>query len=287
MIARYLAAFVIATGIVAAPLPVTAAPAGDPNIQRAKELLSNGARLYNEGSYEAAILAFKEGFDLSKEPAFLYNIGNCYERLGNFAEARAYLDQYRAFAPESERDVLSRRISQIDERLRKQREEEEARRKAEDEEAARKQRELEQQQQQQQQDQQPDDGGGASGEDAAQEKVFGPAAWALTGVTVVGLGLGVGLGVKALKDRDRAMENCSTQGGATICNSLAEDALAARKTSALVSDLGFVVAGVAAAGLITVVALKAGKRKQESPPNTALAPFAGRGAAGLVLTGRF
>ena len=274
MFGRPLAALVIAVGVIAAPLPVTAAPAADPKIERAKELLSNGARLYNEGSYEAAILAFQEGYDLTKEPAFLFNIGNCYERLGKFAEARSYLDQYRAFAPESERDVLTRRITQIDERLRKQREEEEARRKAE-EDAARNQPEP-----QPEGPPPPID----EPEPAKEERVFGPAAWALTGVTVVGLGLGAGMGVKALKDRDRAMEHCSEQGGATICNSQGEDALSARRTSALVADIGFVVAGVAAAGLITVVALKA-KKKRAS--DTALAPFGGRGAAGLVLTGRF
>ena len=117
------AVLLLSLGLAFAPLRVSAqgaaAPAGDEkaaNLKRAEELYRNGERLYTEGSYESAILAFQESYELSKEPQLLYNIGNAYERLGDFANSRRYLDQYRAFAPEKEREALSRRIQALDQR---------------------------------------------------------------------------------------------------------------------------------------------------------------------------
>jgi tetratricopeptide (TPR) repeat protein len=119
------AVLLLSLGLAFAPLRVSAqaaaAPAGDEkaaNLKRAEELYRNGERLYTEGSYESAILAFQESYELSKEPQLLYNIGNAYERLGDFANSRRYLDQYRAFAPEKEREALSRRIQTLDQRQR-------------------------------------------------------------------------------------------------------------------------------------------------------------------------
>jgi tetratricopeptide (TPR) repeat protein len=101
------AVLLLSLGLAFAPLRVSAPPpprrpTGDEkaaNLKRAEELYRNGERLYTEGSYESAILAFQESYELSKEPQLLYNIGNAYERLGDFANSRRYLDQYRAFAP--------------------------------------------------------------------------------------------------------------------------------------------------------------------------------------------
>ncbi|MEZ4448244.1 MAG: tetratricopeptide repeat protein [Nannocystaceae bacterium] len=281
-ISGVLVAWTLVPGAALAPAPVLAAPApapapaADPKIERAKELLENGARLYNEGSYEAAILAFKEGFDLSKEPAFLYNIGNCYERLGNFGEARSYLDQYRAFAPEGEREVLSRRISALDERLRKQREEDAQRPPDGDPPPVKPIEEN------------PPPDPNPPDDEPKKDRVFGPGAWALTGVAVIGLGLGVGLGVKASNDRKDALDGCVDAGsGRYLCSDTSSDALAARKTSALVADIGFVVAGVAAVGVATLVGIKASKKKKSDASAARVSPYAGRGGAGLVFTGRF
>ena len=75
------------------------APSAD--TARAKELFDNGALLYDEGNYQAAILAFQESYNLSKAPVLLYNIANGYERLGDLKAARDTLNTYRAVAPKS------------------------------------------------------------------------------------------------------------------------------------------------------------------------------------------
>lgn len=138
MFGRTLAVMIVSAGLISAPLPAQARqpaaadpatePAGEPEVgpapqqsgdlERAKELYVNGQQLYGEGSYEAAILAFKEGYQLSKKPEFLYNIANAYERMGEFGQARDYLDQFRAYASNDQQEALARKIASLDKRQR-------------------------------------------------------------------------------------------------------------------------------------------------------------------------
>ena len=294
MTIRDSAALLLSLGIAFAPLQVVAAPAASApaaaptgasapapvsderanNLRRAEELYRNGERLYQEGSYESAILAFQESFDLSKEPQLLYNIGNAYERLGDFANSRRYLDQYRAFAPEKEREALSRRIQALDQRQRdKEKKEREAAAAATSESPPA----------------QPTQPQGATPAEpdkpAKKDPVFGPAAIALTAGVAVGLGLGIGFGVKANSEKNEALGGCMDTGGSLYCSEASQAWLDKRKTSALVADVGFAVAGVAAIGLITVLVLKATRKKRNE--RASLAPFAGTRGGGLVLDVRF
>ena len=84
--------------------------------ERGRELYDNGVSLYNEGRYEQAVLAWQAGYDLTKRPGFLYNISNAYERLGKYDEALDTLAVYRAFAKTSEREVIERRITSLEQR---------------------------------------------------------------------------------------------------------------------------------------------------------------------------
>ena len=280
MIVRSSAVLLLSLGLSLAPLRVSAqaaaAPADDKaaNMKRAEELFHNGERLYTEGSYEPAILAFQESYELSKEPSLLYNIGNSYERLGDFANARRYLDQYRAFASEKEREPLARRIQALDQR---QREKEDKERKA----AADAQKE-------------PSPGPQPlvtpptepkKEDKPKKDRFFGPGAIALTAGVVVGLGLGVGFGVKASGEKNKALDGCSDGGGTLFCSDVSNDSLNKRKTSALIADIGFAVAGVAAIGLITVLVLKA--RKGKSDQRAQLAPTFGPRGAGASFSLRF
>jgi len=290
MIGRVTLVVALSAGLLAGSQPAYAAPAAeeaepaeaeDPKIERAKELLENGANLYNEGSYEAAILAFQEGYELTEEPAFLYNVGNCYERLGNFSEARRYLDQYRAFAPEGERDILARRISALDERLRKQREEEAANPGGEPGEVTDSEGRQDT----------PPPAEPTPTEPEKPDRLYGPAAMALTGVAVLGLGVGVGFGVKANNERKTALGDCVDLGSEYLCSAASQDALDSRKTSALIADIGFAVAGAATIGVITAIAVKAGKRKGRKADmasrRSRFSPYASGRGAGFVLSGRF
>lgn len=281
MTVRSSVVLLLSLGLSLAPLRVSAqgaAPAASDdkaaNLKRAEELFRNGERLYTEGSYEPAILAFQESYELSKEPSLLYNIGNSYERLGDFANARRYLDQYRAFASEKEREPLARRIQALDQR---QREKEDKERKA-----------AEEAQKNGNKDPQPVDTQPPAPKDEPKPKkdrFYGPGAIALTAGVVVGLGLGVGFGAKASGEKKKALDNCASTEGTLFCSQDSSDLLSKRKTSALLADIGFAVAGVAAIGLITVLVLKA--RKGKSSQRAMFAPtFSPRGAGG-AFTFRF
>ncbi|MFY0538477.1 tetratricopeptide repeat protein [Nannocystis pusilla] len=196
-----------------------AATADDAKLKRAEELFLNGRQLFKEGSYEAAILAFQESYELSKLPEILYNIGNSYEKLGDFANARKYLDQYRAFAPEKERELLGRRIQNLDQRLREQRTKPGPSASGRSRRPSRPSRALAP----------PPVTQPEPTPEPKKDRVFGPAAAALTGVAVVGLGLGIGFGVSAQGQRNKALEHCSEAGDQTFCDVDAQPFLDAQK----------------------------------------------------------
>ena len=295
MIIRDSAALLLSLGLAFAPLrveaapaavgsasaPGTAAPADDEksaNLKRAEELFRNGERLYTEGSYESAILAFQECYELSKEPQLLYNIGNAYERLGDFANSRRYLDQYRAFAPEKEREALSRRIQALDQRQRdKEQKEREAAAAAE---PARKP--VEPPPTVTREPSTPP----APAAPAKKDRIYGPAAVALTAGVAVGLGLGVGFGVAASQQKNEALDGCSKAGDELYCSAVSKGLLDARKRNALVADIGFAIAGAAAIGLITVLVLKA-TRRHKTAGRAQLAPYGGPRGGGVALSLKF
>lgn len=97
--------------------PLRVAQAGEEDEARARSLFENGARLYEEGRYEEAILAWEEGYRLSKRPLFLFNIANAQERLGKLEEALSSLNRYRAFAADDEREVLEKRVRNLEQRV--------------------------------------------------------------------------------------------------------------------------------------------------------------------------
>lgn len=76
------------------------------DIEKAKRLYQNGQELYDEGSYDAAILAWTEGYALSNKAGFLKNIALAYEAMGEYEEALQKLNEYRAFAPLEEKEAL-------------------------------------------------------------------------------------------------------------------------------------------------------------------------------------
>ncbi|MFT6816517.1 MAG: tetratricopeptide (TPR) repeat protein [Myxococcota bacterium] len=104
--------------VMMATTSVAVAQTGETDDDRARELFDNGAVLFEEGRYDAAIEAWESGFSLSPRPLFLYNLAGAYERLGNLDQTVATLDAYRAVAPEAERATLSSRISALERRIR-------------------------------------------------------------------------------------------------------------------------------------------------------------------------
>jgi tetratricopeptide (TPR) repeat protein len=87
------------------------------DMERARELYENGARLYDEGLYEEAIAAFEAAYQASGLPEMHFNIANAYERLGKWQQALDSLNRYRAFAPSEERETLDRRMRNLERRI--------------------------------------------------------------------------------------------------------------------------------------------------------------------------
>ena len=107
---------VLGLAVLASPLRASAEPppthTTNPSAEelaRARELSENGETLYAEGSYDAAIAAFKSAYEKSGDAVLLYNIALAYDRAGKFDEALEYLEYYRAFAPADERESLAAR----------------------------------------------------------------------------------------------------------------------------------------------------------------------------------
>jgi tetratricopeptide (TPR) repeat protein len=203
-------------------------PPSDPVADaRARELFQNGSALYEEGQYEAAIVAWEEAYALSPRPLLLFNIANALERLGRWQDAMKVLTRYRAYAEDEERETLDRRIKAILARI----EEQDASRKSAS----------------------PSTPAPAAPAPKA-ERGFPVASVVLFGAGGAGLVTGAGFGFGALAARDQAAAGCVEQGGATWCSDVAADALRQDRTRSLVADLALGLgAACAIGGVVTLV----------------------------------
>ncbi|MBX2802104.1 MAG: hypothetical protein KTR31_30770 [Myxococcales bacterium] len=213
------------------------APA-EPNVtDRGKELYDNGVLLYNEGRYEQAIAAWREGYELSGRPGFLFNIANAYERLAAYDDALTALAEYRAFASAEQRATLDRRLRALEAR----RDEAEAR-----EEALRAEATPE-----------PE-----PPPPALEEPITEPVVrrrppilgLSLLGAGAVGLGSGVGLGLASRGSASQATTNCAMAPDGWLCPDAAQPALTRSRRQALGADVSFVLAGaLAATGVVATL----------------------------------
>src|SRR5262245_50959307 len=75
----------------------SAAQTGGGAREKAADRFEQREAHYNIQEYEEALAGYKEAYLLSKEPALLFNIGQCYRHLDRVEEA---LKSYRAFLRE-------------------------------------------------------------------------------------------------------------------------------------------------------------------------------------------
>jgi tetratricopeptide (TPR) repeat protein len=213
--------------------------------RRARELYDNGAILYEEGRYEDAIQAWEEAYRISKRPLLLFNIANAQERIGQYRLALDSLNRYRAFAPADERDVLDRRMRNIERRLKEQEAEDEARRVEEEQAAAEQQ------------------------EQAAADKQLvvvqktpaarGPRPLLGVGIGLLGGGLagagaGAGLSGAALSARQEIEALCRDAAGTRYCPQSVEPLEADEAQYSLAGDIALIAGGaVAGTGLILMI----------------------------------
>jgi len=98
------------------PKKVEPAPA-DP-AAKAKQIFSRGQTLYSQARYQDAIAAFEEAYLLKPHPVIFFNIGKCWEQLGETAKAlRAYRDYLRLLPDAGDKDTVSDAIANLERRL--------------------------------------------------------------------------------------------------------------------------------------------------------------------------
>lgn len=253
--------------------------------ERARELYLRGDRLYAEGSYDEAIAALKEAYELSRRPALLYDIANALERLGRYEEALHHLNWYAPSAPDHQRHVVLKRIRSLELRAEEQRHQEQGRRE---------QGRPEQGRQEQ--------GREASGREApvapapsaappsgGQQRMEPPAppapilGYALGGAGVLAIGAGVVLGLSASSAKSDAEEQCAGSGAGVFCPVSAREALSDASGRALAADLAWGL-GAVALGVGLYLVLDA---ESESGATAALRGAATAGGAGVSFVQTF
>ncbi|HET6584418.1 MAG TPA: tetratricopeptide repeat protein [Nannocystaceae bacterium] len=236
---------------VAAALLAAGAPSvharGKPSaadVKRAEELYDNGRKLFGEGSFEAAALAFEQAWELSGNADMLYNAAIAYDRADAFDQAISALDRYRALAPADERDALDERKRSLQAR----RDQRHARADIAGGEptgdaAVRA----------------GDDAPYPSGSPAERTRLFGPAAWALGGTALAVLALGTGFGAASLVRSRDGRDHCDG-GDPPLCETGARGDAKLAESYAIVADVSFAVGGALTIALVTVLAVKARRR---------------------------
>lgn len=100
-----------------APAPAAAAESGD--VKKAKDLFQSGQKLYKSARYAEAIAKFEEAYLVRPHPVIYFNIGKCWEQLGETAKAlRAYRDYLRLAPDAKDKDTVSDAIANLERRLR-------------------------------------------------------------------------------------------------------------------------------------------------------------------------
>lgn len=87
----------MAHGVVGPPRPALAQDHGE--VSEARALFMAGRVAFEDGRYEAAIAHFKASYELSRLPALLYNLAQCYDRLRRDQEAIATFERYLELDP--------------------------------------------------------------------------------------------------------------------------------------------------------------------------------------------
>jgi len=101
--------------VAVAATTVTARPAHADNRAVAREAYKEGTRYFEVGDFQNALEAFKKAYVAYEEPAFLFNMAQCYRLLKNNQEAlRAYKLYLRKVPQAPNREEIERLIQQLE-----------------------------------------------------------------------------------------------------------------------------------------------------------------------------
>jgi tetratricopeptide (TPR) repeat protein len=120
---RSLAAVALASCLVHGALgSVAAAAPTDSAFKEASKHFQRGVTLYNEADYRAALVEFRRAYEIAPNAAVLYNLGQTYYQLQNYAAALVTLERYLTESPpnaghrrevEQTIDTLGARVGKI------------------------------------------------------------------------------------------------------------------------------------------------------------------------------
>lgn len=235
---------------------------------RARELFLEGEAHYAAGRYELAAERYLQAYELSQRPELLFNLGNAYERMGEYEKAADYLRRY-ADSPRA-RDVVSvrERVRRLEaaaaaEKRRTEQAQEEAR-----------PRQVEPPVTQPATSQREDEDGGNA------------ASWWLIGSGVAAVSTVV-FGLLATNAGNNAAEDCTeTSGGRPLCRDTASSALTQETVFAISADVS-AIAAVVTAGVGIYLLFQGDDEKASSATATRVEPTLVPSGFGVSLSGRF
>ncbi|WNG16357.1 PEGA domain-containing protein [Cystobacter fuscus] len=102
----------------------TGASASDPGAARAaaRKHFERGTTLYQEGHYAEAAAAFEAAYQTLANGVVLYNLGQCYEKLGDLQRAMGYYRDYLRMVPNAEdRPLVESLITRLEKRYEEER----------------------------------------------------------------------------------------------------------------------------------------------------------------------
>ena len=113
---RQLAIALLAVLLIARP--AAAAPPTPDEKAKAREHYQKGLVHYDIKEFAEALAEFKNAYRVVQDPAFLFNIAQCYRKLGQDVEALDYYRNYaRRFPNAPNRGEVDRRIQEIEHEL--------------------------------------------------------------------------------------------------------------------------------------------------------------------------
>jgi tetratricopeptide (TPR) repeat protein len=254
--------------------------------EAARQFFKAAERHYTAGRYEDAAIAFEEAYRLSNRPELLFNLGNTYERMGQYRKAADYLAEFlkRGRDMLSPEDVIA--VQGRVTRLRQTAEKEEAEAKAELERAAAKAREEVEQRRALEDARRQAEEARRAGERAALRQSAGPQinwpAWVSAAAGAAGAGTAIVFGVLSLSAKDRASTSCADSEGGVLCQTSGADAVSDGQSYAVVTDIALGV-GAVGAGLALYFFLT----EEDKPTGRQVQLLLGKDTVGLGMVGTF
>lgn len=252
-------------------------PAAAQNDTEARVHFDSGALYYEEARYAEAVEEFRRAFELSERIGLLFNMSQCYERMGDLDNAVVHLERYIAGSEESAtRAVQERRLTN----LRATRDAAQARAEAAAAEVAAAERAAAQRSAAEAA--RPEATGEsrqAPGETSTTMRRLSIALLGVGGAGLVTFGVAGGL---ALSEDRRLAEDCIDQFGNPSCAAGADTALNRRS---LIADIGLGV-GIAgaAAGLVLLLM---NRSSGDETNHVQIAPSLDTHSGGVTLQGAF